>query len=428
MFENINPVNFVAFAILGAALLWAVRLVYGTRRGTSDDLIRRLLLLAGWVLLLAGTIGTILGLSGTLLLILAFGLLIAFLVLSVVCLAYLKYMEAERRTLLWALLVAAEKGIPLEQAARAFADERSVQIGPRVSRLAGLLESGVPLPNALTMSRNPVPTDALLAVRLGAETGRMGPALRMSVDHIDHFEGAMRGVLAKLFYVVTVLGFGTAIVALVMLWIVPAWTRMFEEFDLSLPAVTQLNIAVSQFMLKTWPLMIPLYGLLFLVFLFAISYYIGWSRYELPVFSRFWIRCDGALVLRSLALAVRQDRELGPTVFMLSRQYPRPSVGKRLAQASAHIDNGVHWCDALEMVSLFKPTDVAVLKAAERVGNLAWALDEMADSALRRFAYRLRAGLAVGFPLVVLAFGAIVFVIVVGMFLPLIEMIQGLSG
>ena len=417
MYEHINPVNYVGFAILGAALLWAVRLVYGTRRGTSDDLIRRLMLLAGWILLLAGTIGTIVGLSGTVRLILVFGLVIAAITLLIVGLAYLKYMEAERRTLLWALLVAA----------RAFADERSVQIGPRISRLAGLLESGVPLPNAMAMTRNALPTDALLAVRLGAETGRMGPALRVSVEHIDHFEGAMRGVLAKFFYVVLVLGIGSSIVGYVMLRIVPAWTRMFADFDLALPPLTQLNIAVSEFVVRGWPLMIPLYGLLFLVFLFAISYYVGWSRYELPVFSRFWLRCDGALVLRSLALAVRQHRELGPTVFMLSRQYPRPSVGKRLAVASAHIDNGVHWCDALWVVGLFKKADVAVLKAAERVGNLPWALDEMADSALRRFAYRLRAGMAICFPLVVLTFGMIVFVIVAGLFLPLVQMIQGLS-
>ncbi len=428
MFDNINPINFVAFAILGAALLWAVRLVYGTRRGTSDDLIRKLLLLAGWILVLAGTIGTIIGLSGTFLLILVFGVLFGLLTLSVAGLTYFKYMEAERRTLLWALLIAAERGIPLDQAARAFADERSVQIGPRVARLAGFLESGVPLPNALTMSRNPVPTDALLASRLGAETGQMGPALRMSIDHIDHFESAMRGVLAKLFYVVAVLGFGTGVVAYIMLKIVPVYVRMFEEFELALPQITQLNIAMSNFAFKSWPLMIPLYGLLLLVFLFAISYYIGWSRYELPIFNRFWLRCDGALVLRSLALIVRQDRELGPTVFMLSRQYPRPSVGKRLASASTYIDNGIHWCDALKSVGLFTKADVAVLKAAERVGNLAWALDEMADSALRRFSYRLRAVLAVGFPFVVLAFGLIVFVIVGGLFMPLVEMIQGLSG
>jgi type II secretory pathway component PulF len=51
----------------------------------------------------------------------------------------------------------------------------------------------------------------------------------------------------------------------------------------------------------------------------------------------------------------------------------------------------------------------------------------MADSALRRFAYWLKAAMAIAFPLVVLAMGLIVMLIVVGLFLPLISMIEGLS-
>ena len=83
----------------------------------------------------------------------------------------------------------------------------------------------------------------------------------------------------------------------------------------------------------------------------------------------------------ALALAVRQRRELGPTMWMLASQYPYVSVGKRLERAAAQIDKGVHWCDALRSVGLLTWTDVGLLKSAERVGNLAWALEEMSDSA-----------------------------------------------
>ncbi len=418
--EHVNPVNYFGFAVLGAALLWAVRLVYGPRRGPTDDLMRRILFLGGWILLLSGTLGAIVALTGPLSIFAIAGLVVA-------GLAYFKYMGAERRALLWALAVAAEKGIPLEQAARAFADERSVQIGPRITRLADLLESGVSLPDALAMSRNPLAADALLAARLGAETGLMGPALRMCLEHTDHFEEIARNVLAKYLYVVFVLTLGCFVLTFVMLKIVPAWTRMFEEFELALPSLTLLTINVSEFVVEAWPITVMVYPLLFLLFLFGISHYVRWSRYELPIFNRFWIRCDGSLVLRALALAVRQGRGLGPTVFMLSRQYPRPSVAQRLARASAHIDNGIHWCDALRSVALIREADVAVLRSAEQVGNLPWALEEMADSALRRFAYWLKAAMAIAFPLVVLAMGFVVMFIVVGLFLPLIEMIQGLS-
>ena len=92
-----------------------------------------------------------------------------------------RYFEAERRSLLWVLMAAAERGIPLEAAVSAFEDERDDVIGKRARTLADYLEAGVPLALALQRSRNPVPAAALLAADLGQQTGTLGPALRQVV-------------------------------------------------------------------------------------------------------------------------------------------------------------------------------------------------------------------------------------------------------
>jgi general secretion pathway protein F len=416
-----NPAEFLVVALVGAAMLWTVRLVYGARRGPSEDLVKRVLLLAGWILLIAGSVAGTVGLTGPLLLLPGVGLLI-------VGLTYFKYMAAERRALLWALAVAAEKGIPLEQAARAFADERSVQIGMRSARLADLLEQGIALPTALSMSRNPLPADALLAARLGAESGRMGEALRMSLDYGDHFEAVLRDVAAKYCYLLGIVATALVIVSFTMLRIVPVFTKMFEEFELELPRLTILMVAVSEFFVVYWWFIVPLALFPLLALLAAgVTFYLGSSRYELPLLQRIWLRCDSSLVMRALAVSVRQQQDLAAAVYRLSRQYPRNSIGRRLAKASQQIDNGQSWTEALQRVGLIRIADRAVLESAQRVGNLAWALDEMADSTLRRFAYRLRATIQVVFPLVIVGFGVLVFWFVTGLFLPLIAMIQGLS-
>jgi type II secretory pathway component PulF len=51
----------------------------------------------------------------------------------------------------------------------------------------------------------------------------------------------------------------------------------------------------------------------------------------------------------------------------------------------------------------------------------------MADSAIRRQAYRLQLALHCLYPVAVLMLGAVVAFFVVGLFLPLIALIQGLS-
>jgi type II secretory pathway component PulF len=411
-----NPINYFGIVILGLALLWAVRLVYGRRRGASNDLVKRCLLLAGWILIVGGVL-TGVGMSLPFFPLPLLGLVI-------VAMAYFKYMTSERRSLLWALALAAEKDIPLEKAARSFADERSVQVGVRVSSLADLLEAGIPLPTAMAMSRNSLPTDALLASRIGQETGQMGPALRMSIRYSDDFELVMRHVLVRYFYLLGVLTAAGWIMTFMMLKIAPVMTKMFEEFELELPGITRLVIGMSRNFIVFGPLMhLALLGLS----LIGISYYCRWSRYELPFLSRLWRRCDGALIMRTLSLTVSQGRELGPTLAKLSQQYPLPSIGKRLESAAKRIESGIHWCDALMAAGLLNRAESAVLKTAERFGNLEWALGEMSDSALRRFSFRLRAVLNIAFPLILLICGFVVFVFVVGMFLPLVSLIQGLS-
>jgi type II secretory pathway component PulF len=71
--------------------------------------------------------------------------------------------------------------------------------------------------------------------------------------------------------------------------------------------------------------------------------------------------------------------------------------------------------------------EMAVLGAAQRVGNLPWALAEMADSSRRRLGYRLHGLTHLLFPAVVLSFGLLVLFVVVGFFMPLVLLIEKLG-
>jgi type II secretory pathway component PulF len=418
--DTYNGLSYLGPLIVGLAMLWAVKLAYGSRPAGTRDPVRRLLLMAGWILTVGSTILLVTGVTLVLAVIPLFALLVA-------VAGYFSYVQAERRALLRLLAIAAEHEIPLDQAAAAYGDERSVQMGSRAARLAELLAAGAPLSSALGLARNPVPPDALLAARLGEATGQMDAALRISVRHNDHFVHAMRGVVARYFYLLAVIAVGVQVLTFVMLRIVPVWTKMFEEFELALPKMTQLLVASSEFVVGYWFLFWPLAaGLMVLGFL-GLALAIGWTRVSIPLVDRLWLRCDSALILRALALAVRQDRVLPAMIPLLAEQYPRVNIARRLATASKQIEQGVHWCDALVATGLLRRSDAAVLKSAERVGNLAWALDALADSSLRRFALKLKSVLSICLPIAVVLVGMVVFFVVVGLFLPLVSMIQGLA-
>ena len=66
-------------------------------------------------------------------------------------------------------------------------------------------------------------------------------------------------------------------------------------------------------------------------------------------------------------------------------------------------------------------------RAAERTGNLAWALEEMAESNVRRSVYRIQAWINVAFPASLLVLGGCVLLIAFAMLSPLFKMILCLT-
>ena len=91
------------------------------------------------------------------------------------------------------------------------------------------------------------------------------------------------------------------------------------------------------------------------------------------------------------------------------------------------IKEGCAWQSSLQIERLIGPADRAILAAAQRSGNLSWALDEMADSYQRKANYRLQALGQVVLPLLMLPLGLLVCVLAVAYFAPLTKLIEDLS-
>jgi type II secretory pathway component PulF len=91
------------------------------------------------------------------------------------------------------------------------------------------------------------------------------------------------------------------------------------------------------------------------------------------------------------------------------------------------IKEGSAWQKSLQIHRLIGSADAALLSAAQRSGNLSWALAEMADSYQRKATYRLQALAQVVLPLLMVPAGILVCLLVVAYFAPLTKLILDLS-
>ncbi|MCA9121652.1 MAG: type II secretion system F family protein [Planctomycetaceae bacterium] len=423
MFDTtLAAVGPLALIALGLMLLWAASYRSDTYiYAKSTDLVAALLRVLGWTMLLVGLFIMLAFMSHV------FAIFLWIATIVVLISGVVRYFAAEQQSLLWALTVAAEHGIPLESAARSFSEERNDRIGARAALLADYLEAGVPLSLALKRSRTSVPSSIALAADLGQESGDLGLALRNAVVQIDDSEMTLRWTLERLFYVAFVVLFSGAAMSFLMVKIVPVFKRMFAEFEMELPYATEMLIAVSDILSSGWPLLLPLVAIWLLIVIVGLFWYMGVAPQNLPLVNRFWWSADCALVLRWLATAVRHRRPLADSIRTLALRFPHYRVRVRLERASSRIDRGADWCESLRAAGIIRRPESTLFKTAERVGNLDWTLEEMANSGVRRAAYRIRVWISVLFPVALLTLGALVLFITVGILMPLIAMIQGLA-
>lgn len=427
MNDSLGPFNLGLLLLPGIFIKIAVRIVYGRRTFAAADPLKILLTVASTTMIVIACAGITLGVVDIwaiipTIFIFGFALL----------LALDRHRHGEHRALLWTLTTAAERGIPLPEAARAFADEMQNDTGTRSLALAQSLEAGQPLSQAIRAARLRLTTPLVVAIRVGESLGMLGPAMRQQMQDVSDVDALLRRVSMRFFYLFFVIFSLIAVLTFIMLRIVPVFQRMFEEFGLKLPVMTELLINVSNLGAKLGaslllPVGLVVLLLLILMLLQGIVSVTGWFPRDLPLVWRFFRRYDGAVVMRGLALAVRRGLPLPEGLKLLAATYPIRRIGRQVAIAHARVMQGADWRHSLLLAGILTHTDAAVLAAAERVGNLPWALEEMADSTLRRQLYGLQVAMQVLYPVLVILVAGVVGFIVIGLFLPLIALIQGLS-
>lgn len=406
--------------LFGIAVLVALRLLSAARYITNDSSYS-IISSIGWIIITGGTVGLLISPVG----ILAFFGWI--LIIIVVIETTRQHRRTQQNALLWSMAISAEKSVPLDLAIEAFAHEGQGLIKLKAKKLAELLKSGVSLPEALDKVPGLLPAPVLTMIHSGHESGTLSKTLRQALTSRDLFAIIWSSLIAKLLYIFFVICTGGSIVLFVIYKIIPSYEKIFRDFGRALPPVTQALIRSSHFIQNNWYIFVPLDLLFVGVAIYIFISYLGWVPFYLPGVGRLMRRRHTAAILDSLALAAEYNRPVGNSIATLAASYPLHSIRRKLKLVEKDVTQGSDWCESLYQHGLIKSVDKAVLKAAQRVNNLPWAMREMADSNRRRLAYRLNALVQLAYPPVILCLGVIVMFIVVSIFLPLISLISKLS-
>jgi type II secretory pathway component PulF len=334
--------------------------------------------------------------------------------------------ESQRYALLWMLAIAADHRMPLATSVEAFAGQYRGAFRRRVAGLAALLSKGMGLSSALRAIPGLTSEETAMIVEVGEENDRLGDALRRAAAQQSAQSSAAEDFSSQMSYLGVVLLVGQGIVFFVLFFIMPKFEAIFLDFGIPLPRVTKAVIRAAHLLSSTF-LIVPAIILMALPLVLPALPWLsanGAAAWFPAGPSR---RRHAALILRALAMTAEANRPMESGLHTLAIRYPSGRIRRLLAAAEDDVRRGVDWREALDRRGLIRATDREALTAAQAVGNLPWAMNDLADAALRRANLR-RALLAQAlWPLIIGALGAVVLVLAVAFFLPLVELIGRLS-
>jgi len=339
--------------------------------------------------------------------------------------------QSRQGRLLWSLAIAAREQLPLlpeiEDHSRTVTGREQIQ----ARDAARLLRSGYTLSDTLQLNPLLLPASAVLAIRVGEKSGVLPRTLKAEAqrNRERHRDVSGDSILGGLLpgYLILIGGIPLLYLAQTLL---PRFRHIWDDFGIELPEITKQFSALATLIVSNWWLVLALLLLLCVVVAGLIRTGMGFLRGEeqsLPILGRLFPGLHGPLVLRSLALVVEAGRPLPSGLSVLAEDYPQKRIGRRLKRVAEQVEAGDSPWKGLVEQGFLRRRDADVLVAAERAGNLAWALRTIADRIHGRRLHRFRLLCELALPLMVLAMGALVLFVAVAFFYPLVTLLQTLG-
>ena len=304
------------------------------------------------------------------------------------------------------------------------------------------VEAGTTLSDA--MARQPKAFDRLYCkmVNAGEIGGVLDVILQRLADFMEKAQRLRRRVIGAMIYPVVVILIATVIVTGIMIFVIPKFQEIFDDFEVELPALTIWLVDASMWMAgrlypgQVIPGAIWILGAPFLIWIFFwLIRKTGPGRAATDIV-RLKIPVAGGL-MKKTAIA-RFTRTLGTLIsagvpileaIMITRDTSGNYVFERaLTKVHDSIREGETFAGPLRESKVCDAIVVNMIDVGEETGDLDTMLMKIADNYDEEVDVAVQGLISLLQPLLVVVLGVLIGTIVLALFLPLVKMIESVSG
>ncbi len=270
-------------------------------------------------------------------------------------------------------------------------------------------------------------------VNAGEASGKLDIAFtRMSV----YFEKAakMRGIVKKAAtYPIIVAIVAVAVVVVMLVKVIPSYQSMFEDMGTELPKITQMVVAMSDFLIARWYILIAV----IVVIVVAIKAYAATQGGQvffatvsrnMPIFGVLTIKSAASSFARMMSTLIYSGLNMTDALGITAGTMTNYLYKKKVMDVKDEVMKGVAMSEPLLSDDMFPPMVGHMAKIGEETGQLEEMLNRLADYYDEEVEMATQTVVAAIEPMVILVLAAVVGTLVAAIMSPMFAMYQNMDN
>ncbi|TAM10151.1 MAG: type II secretion system protein GspF [Nevskiaceae bacterium] len=326
------------------------------------------------------------------------------------------------------LATLARAGMPLDESLTAIAQQAESR---RVQRVTLGVRASVTEGNTLAQAMNQFPGAFpplfRATVEAGEQAGKLDHVLERLADYVERRQAMKSKILLASFYPVILTVVAISVVTLLMTYVVPKVVQVFDSIHATLPPITRGLIAFSAFLREDGIFVVAALVVGFFLFRRALRQdafrrsFHSWVLH-VPIVGRVTRGANTARFMRTLGILFGSGVPILDALRIGLQVISNLPMREAVERAATQVREGAGIAKSLTASKLFPPITMHLIAAGEASGKLDEMLDRAAENQERELETTIGALMAVFEPVLILAMGGIVLVIVLAILLPIFDL------
>lgn len=267
-------------------------------------------------------------------------------------------------------------GLPITQGLEILQKQtRNGTLREALEKISGGLDAGSSLHRMMGEYPNIFDRLYISLVRAGEASGKLGEILDELGDVLERENEFRSKVKGAMIYPAIVLLVMLGVMVVMMVFVIPQLSALYEDLDVELPIVTRIFIQISDIMVALWWLM-PIAAVGLIVFYRWFSntlqgrYLIDEVKMKAPVFGKLALQAQLTSFTRTLSLLLASGIPMLDALDISGETLKNIHLRESMAQSSKLIEKGQSLSDTFRSNKFLPPLMAEMIAVGEQTGKI----------------------------------------------------------